>query len=150
MSCDICGFIKSNNNPILETDYWVVLLADDQSYLGRCYITLKRHSGDLIELTKAEWNDLHKIIIKLELSVKKAFGATLFNWACLMNLAYQNNPPNPHIHWHFRPRYDHSVRFEGLTFKDPEFGNHYARGNERSLIISKKVQQKIIDRIQKY
>lgn len=150
MTCDICNFVKTNNNAILETDYWIVLLADDQSYLGRCYVTLKRHCGDLADLDKEEWNDLFQLINKLESSLKKAFNATLFNWTCLMNMAYQNNPPNPHIHWHFRPRYSHSIKFEGLTFTDPEFGHHYAREHERSQKVSNEIQQNIIEEIRKY
>ena len=150
MACDICGFVKTNKNPVFETSFWKVFLADDQAYLGRCYVTLKRHAGDLSKLTQDEWDDLLEVIIKLESSVKKAFGATLFNWTCLMNLAYQNNPPNPHIHWHFRPRYSHPVRFAKLTFEDPEFGQHYSREHERSLIVSKNLQQKIIKEIQKF
>lgn len=150
MTCDICNFIKTNDNPVMETKYWKVILADDQAYLGRCYVSLKRHAGDLTKLTKAEWNNLSKLIVKLEYSVKKVFRATLFNWTCLMNMAYKSRPYNPHVHWHFRPRYDHSVEFAGLIFKDPEFGIHYAREHERSFKVSKQIQQKIIEQIKKY
>jgi diadenosine tetraphosphate (Ap4A) HIT family hydrolase len=150
MSCDICNFIKTDNNPVLETKYWIVLLAEDQAYFGRCYVTLKRHCGDLVDLNDQEWSDLHKLIHKLESSVKNAFGATLFNWTCLMNMAYQNKPYDPHVHWHFRPRYDHPVNFGGLVFEDPEFGHHYAREHERSCEVSKEVQQKIIENINKF
>ena len=87
---------------------------------------------------------------KLEKSVKRAFDADLFNWTCLMNLAYLNNPPNPHVHWHFRPRYHHLIKFSGLTFKDPEFGHHYSREHERSFEVTTTIQQKIIEEIKKY
>ncbi len=150
MACDICNFVKINKNPVLETDYWIVLLASDQAYLGRCYVTLKRHCGDLADLTEEEWGDLYQLISKLESSVEKAFDATLFNWTCLMNMAYQNKPYNPHVHWHFRPRYDHPINFRGLTFDDPEFGHHYAREHERSQEVSDEIQQKIIDKIKKH
>jgi len=147
MSCDICNFAKTDKNPILETKYWTVLLANDQAYLGRCYVTLKRHCGDLADLNENEWGDLYKLIHKLESSVKKAFGATLFNWTCLMNMAYQNKPYNPHVHWHFRPRYNQPVNFEEITFNDPEFGHHYAREHERSFEAPMEIQQKIIEKI---
>lgn len=147
MECAICEFTKKSDNSIFETKNWIVNLANDQAYLGRSYVTLKRHCGDLAELSKEEWDDLYKLISVLESSVRKAFGADLFNWTCLMNLAYQNDPPNPHVHWHFRPRYGRSVEFAGLTFTDPEFGKHYAREHERSLEVSKEVQQKIIEKI---
>jgi len=150
MECAICGFTKKGDNSIFETENWIVSLASDQAYLGRSYVTLKRHCGDLAELKSEEWNELFGLIGKLEKSVRKAFGADLFNWTCLMNLAYQNNPPNPHIHWHFRPRYGRPVKFARLTFTDPEFGIHYAREHERSLKVSEDVQQKIIQEIKKY
>ncbi len=31
-------------------------------------------------------------------------------------------PPDPHVHWHYIPRYNHAVEFEGLLFEDPYFG----------------------------
>jgi diadenosine tetraphosphate (Ap4A) HIT family hydrolase len=147
MTCDICKSIKDNKNSVFETKYWIVFLANDQAYLGRCYVTLKRHCGDLAELKNEEWKDLLVVINKLEKSVKKAFRPDLFNWTCLMNMAYQNDPPNPHIHWHFRPRYSHTVNFSGLTFEDSEFGSHYAREKERSFEVSEKIQSEIIEKI---
>lgn len=38
-----------------------------------------------------------------------------------------DQPPKPQVHWHFRPRYNHSVEFSGKIFKDPNFGYHYLR-----------------------
>jgi len=149
MECDICKFAKIAENSVFETKYWIALLASDQAYLGRCYVSLKRHCGDLAELKSEEWKDLIILIGKLEKSVKRAFDADLFNWTCLMNLAYHNSPPNPHVHWHFRPRYSNPVDFDNLTFKDPEFGNHYAREAERSFEVSEETQHKIIEKIKK-
>jgi diadenosine tetraphosphate (Ap4A) HIT family hydrolase len=147
MNCDICKFVKEAKNPVLETKYWKVLLANDQAYLGRCYVSLKRHCGDLAELKTEEWNELLVIIHKLEKSIMMAFGADLFNWTCLMNMAYQNSPPNPHVHWHFRPRYSRPINFAGLTFEDPEFGSHYARETERSFEVPESVQREILEKI---
>lgn len=146
-NCDVCGFVHNVKNPILIKKHWVVILANDQAYLGRCYVTLKRHCGDLAKLTKDEWEELFDVIYRLENSVKLTFGATLFNWTCLMNLAFNNNPPNPHIHWHFRPRYNHPVKVGSLVFEDPEFGQHYAREKERSMVVSEKVQVEIVKKI---
>jgi len=95
--------------------------------------------------TLADATSRSKNIKKLETAVKKTFKPSLFNWTCLMNLAYQNNPPNPHIHWHFLPRYSHKVKFNGLIFDDLEFGNHYAREKERSRIVSEKIKNEIIE-----
>lgn len=134
---------------IYETNYWVIKLSADQSYLGRSVVVLKRYCAELSELTPAEWQDLHKNVIKkLEIALKKSFGATMFNWTCLMNNAYKSESPKPQVHWHFRPRYKKMVDFAGEHFEDPEFAHHYSR--ERKMIVSKKVLQEISDEINKF
>lgn len=49
-NCEVCAVLPTNN-PIFETDKWMVSLSPDQDYLGRCHVTLKEHKGDLAELT---------------------------------------------------------------------------------------------------
>lgn len=134
---------------LFETKYWKIILSDEQSYLGRCVILLKRDCGELSKLSSDELLDFHENIVKkLESTFKKAFDATMFNWSCLMNNAYQAENPKPYVHWHFRPRYDHSVTFEGVEFLDPYFGHHYNR--ERKNFISKELKSKICDEVKKY
>ncbi len=94
-------------------------------------------------LTADQWNDFSQVVKQLESACKKAFGATMFNWTCLMNHAYRNDPPNPHVHWHVRPRYNKPVTFAGELFEDKAFGSHYERGTER------KVSEGVIDEIVK-
>lgn len=145
MGCEYCEKSSKDNNFIYETKYWIIFLAKDQSYLGRCVVVLKRHCGDLAELKDEEWLDFKEIVKKLELALKKSFNATMFNWTCLMNNAYQNKQPNPHVHWHFRPRYNHKVKFEGTTFEDPDFGHHYDRARKQN--VSNDIKRKIIEKI---
>ena len=133
------------NNLIFKTKYWKVFLHEEQSYLGRSVVVLKRHSPNLSDLSAGEWNDLHELIKKTESLFQKTFGSRLLNWTCLMNDAYQNNPPNPHVHWHIRPRYAHEVIFSGKTFEDPDFGHHYNR--DRKEKVSLETQQLIIKKI---
>jgi diadenosine tetraphosphate (Ap4A) HIT family hydrolase len=144
MKCDYCRELNKDEL-IFETKFWKVVIAPDQAYLGRCYVILKRHCGDLAELENSEWSDFIEIVKKVESALKKSFNATMFNWTCLMNNAYRNDPPNPHVHWHLRPRYNHKVEFAGEVFEDPEFGHHYSR--ERKQEISDVVKKKIVDRI---
>lgn len=119
---------------IFETNLWrVVLNQVDQTYLCRCVVVAKRLVGSMSDLTDEEWLDFAKVVKKLEAACRKAFGAALFNWGCLMNHAYRENPPQPQVHWHFRPRYAKSVQCGGETFIDTEFGSHYARGTERKV-----------------
>jgi diadenosine tetraphosphate (Ap4A) HIT family hydrolase len=146
MECVGC-LTPKDNELIFETNFWKVILADDQAYLGRSYVTLKRHCGSLSELSQSEWDDFYIIVSKLESAVKKAFGASLFNWSCLMNLAYQNTPPNPHVHWHFKPRYKTPIDLDGEIFTDEEFGNHYSTA--RHHIVNGSIFSSIVDRIKR-
>jgi hypothetical protein len=42
-----------------------------------------------------------------------------------VNVAYRNNPPNPHVHWWLVPRYAQQVVIHAGTSEDPHFGHPY-------------------------
>lgn len=131
MNCLLCSSSSNQDRDFLfETKYWQAFLADEQSYLGRSLVVLKRHIGSLSELSEEEAVDFFQIAKELEKRLKIAFGATMFNWTCFMNDAYQEKPYNPHLHWHIRPRYDHAVELFGVKFSDPDFGKHYDRARK--------------------
>lgn len=146
--CDICTNISAEKANLLTTDSWVVILSSDQGYLGRCYVTLRDHKGSLRELTDAEWQDYAGIVRRLENACKLGLGATHSNWTCLMNHSYQAKPGRPHVHWHFRPRYEKPVTINGVTFEDPEFGFHYDREQKRT--VDDETFQKILESIKAY
>lgn len=124
---------KNQSDFIFETTYWEVYLNPDQYYLGRSVVVAKRVVKTLSELTDGEWTDFGTLVRKFETGLKASFNASMFNWTCLLNDAYKKDPPNPHVHWHVRPRYKSPVIFAGLEFLDSEFGHHYARGTDRVL-----------------
>lgn len=130
---------------ILTTKCWEVHLIENQAYLGRCIVVLKRNCGDLADLKKEEITELFEIIKKLEKAIKKAFKAEMFNWTCLMNDAYKQTPPNPQVHLHLMPRYRNDINFEGKVFKDQEFAHHYNK--ERKEIVSEMLLNKIAEKI---
>lgn len=131
---------------IFETKFWIVFLNKDQATLGRCIIELKRNCPNLSSLNKEEKIDFFNIVERLEFSIKKSFGAEMFNWTCLMNDFYKSNPPNPQLHWHCRPRYRNPVIFEGTKFEDPEFAHHY-NNNRQFRIEDKTLLKKIAKKI---
>lgn len=63
-----------------------------------------------------------------------------------MNSAHRTDPPNPEVHWHFIPRYNYKIEFEGLKFYDPDFG-YIPQPIERK--IPDNIMKKIIDKIKK-
>jgi len=134
---------------IIETPYWEVILMDKQLYLGRSVVVLKRPCGDMAELNQEEILDFFDLVRKLESALRQTFGATMFNWGCLMNDAYRETLPKPQVHWHFRPRYDHAVQFAGQTFADPNFGHHYLRGPEDEATASAELLNLIATEIKK-
>ncbi len=139
-NCEVCAFLPTNKT-LFETDKWAISLAADQGYLGRCYVTLKQHKSDMAELTTDEWLEFAEVVKKLEAGIRQAFGATLFNWSCLMNNAFQVSPALPHVHWHVRPRYEKPIIFEGQEFVDPLFGHHYDSG--QSNVVSPELLENI-------
>ena len=127
---------------ITETNYWKIFLAPSQRYLGTCVVSLKREVGDLKDLQIEEWMEFGKLVKSMELANKKIFNAKLFNWSCLKNSVFRKDNPRPHIHWHFIPRYEHPIIFEGLEFVDPDFG-YFAKA------ITKKIPENIRNNLMK-
>lgn len=144
-NCHICISNKDLEANLLNTDYWHVILSPDQGYLGRAYVTLRDHKEALSELSEADWRDYANIVKRLENAYKVGLRTTLSNWTCLMNNAYQEKPSFPHVHWHFRPRYEEAVTLNGITFKDPDFGFHYDRDQKQS--VDNATFQIIIERV---
>lgn len=107
---------------ITECEHWLIFLAPDQKNLGTCVVALKRPEKELSGLNHEEWSEFFKVVVQMESAIKMAFNATMFNWGSLMNASYLQYPPDPHLHWHFIPRYREPVEFRGRIFKDPCFG----------------------------
>jgi hypothetical protein len=56
MICPNCSWTPEKGAyPFLfETTYWRAVLVPNQCLLGRCVVNLKRHAGDLVDLTQFE------------------------------------------------------------------------------------------------
>ena len=149
MKSKVFEVLKDHNygDLIVETEYWYILLAPDQKNLGTCVIALKRYEGDLGKLNENEWLEFSKIVENLQKALKKAFNCVMFNWGCLMNSSYLKDPPNPHVHWHFIPRYNQKIEFENIIFEDPCFGSSTMKSKEGVRKIPEDVRIKIIERI---
>lgn len=143
-------FIRERNygDLMMETNYWLICLAPNQSNIGTSVVALKRHYGTLNGLKMEEWLDFGDVVKKMEYSLRKSFNATMFNWGALMNSDYLQENPDPHIHWHFIPRYNHDVEFEGVLFQDIYFGSMHPRPErELSSRMRKRIMERIIENI---
>ncbi len=135
---------------VAETEHWLIILAPDQRNLGTCVVALKRDEKELSGLKDEEWADLALVVKKLESAIRKAFNATMFNWGCLMNSSYLEDPACPHLHWHFIPRYKNQVEFNGKTFYDPCFGKSTMYNRNPAVQLSIQFKNEIKNRILKY
>ena len=129
--CNICPFLTHPNDDelsrrIIEGEHWIATLREDQEYLGTAYVTLREHKSALEELTPAEDAEFITIRNQLITAQKHAFGAAIVNMSCLMNNTFHDPTPNPHVHYHFKPRYAQPVTFSDQVFIDRQFG-HYIK-----------------------
>ncbi|HVA82968.1 MAG TPA: HIT family protein [Candidatus Aquilonibacter sp.] len=145
MECKYCKIVSAPRDIVYQTKYWKAKLSDDQTYLGRCFILSVRHAENLSELNDEEWLDFSTLVKTLETGIKKAFGAEMFNWECLMNNAYNVRKPIAHTHWHMRPRYRKPVEILGVKFTDKDFGRRYDRRKDR--ILPRAVREEIISKM---
>ena len=103
--------------------YWnVVFVKWCHEVPGDCIISSDKES--LSDLTNDEWVELGIIEKELERVCKKLFGATMFNFACLMNNAYRDNE-KPNVHFHFIPRYKNELKLFDKVYKDKHFGYNF-------------------------
>lgn len=140
---------SEEQNVIFETQYWRIVLHENQSYLGRAVVRLKRPCGDIACVTKDELEEWHTIVVMMQDAARSAFSMdapnwdeTSWDWAILMNHAFRENPPTPLVHWHFVPRYRSPVQFAGEVFTDGQFGNNWREKPERK--VSEEVARQII------
>ncbi len=130
-NCEWCNLTDEDKRYLLyEDEYWMLFLADEQDYIGRSILVLKRHCASLSELNEEEWKVLHNLIQRFETCALQVLGADVCNWSCLMNNFFKEEVPNPHLHIHCRPRLKKPVVVGDNTYADTEFGHHYALKKE--------------------
>lgn len=99
---------------------WDVIYVDwCQEFPGQCIVSCDKQS--LSDLTSEDWIELGMIEKELERVCKLIFGATMFNFCCLMNNAYRDNEI-PHVHFQYLPRYKGTRNILGKEYIDRHFG----------------------------
>lgn len=121
--CEICALAQQKTGLVLDTHCWHVVVSYDQGYFGRCLVVAKNHVPSVALLRDIEFEELKEVMRIMEHAIRDAFGADLVNWECLMNHSFRQEPAQPHVHWHLRPRYRQPVEFDGRIYLDPNFGD---------------------------
>jgi diadenosine tetraphosphate (Ap4A) HIT family hydrolase len=125
-----CPLCCPRPDVICKTDYWTVILNDNQATLGRVYFALNRHETDIAALTTAEQLDLFKCLTAAKDALNVLFMPDHTNFVFHMNLVN-------HVHAHLYPRYKSERDFGGEVFSDVHFGGHYDPHETRNLAADK-------------
>jgi diadenosine tetraphosphate (Ap4A) HIT family hydrolase len=112
---------------ISDFEFWQLSLHENQSYLGRSIVALKRGSDEDVDpfddTLEAERAELTVIMSGLKLVLSELYAPTRLNYANLRNQWL-------HCHWHVIPRYEepeNGLRIvEGIEFFDYNKGRNYA------------------------
>ncbi|MBQ9229288.1 MAG: HIT family protein [Eubacterium sp.] len=124
--CPYCYIAPQEQRRLLLTQgTWLVFLAERQDYIGHCVLVHREHLDRLSDTTVQDFMDLMMVVRLLEKAAESVFDATNFNWSCLMNDAFKETEFNPHLHLHFRPRYQDAVKVLDNSYVDGEFSHHY-------------------------
>jgi len=137
IECGLCQRIeKYTRLDIKDYNHWGVTLFENQYYLGRNIIFLKRHAVDFFtDITEEERDEFFNITKMVRSSLKELYNPDLFNYATL------GNEVN-HLHWHIIPRYKDEREINGVIFKDENWGKNYAPYNKNF-----KIEDEILLRI---
>lgn len=144
MDCLICR-LAAGEEPysVREHEHWVLLVSYNQLYLGRMMLIYRYHIGDPYLMPQEHLQDAFRLLKHADRAAREAFGAETVNLALLMNEAYRDPLPDPHIHWHLYPRYRTAPELGGESFPDPNFGDGPLHGRKR--VVDDAIRRRITD-----
>jgi diadenosine tetraphosphate (Ap4A) HIT family hydrolase len=92
------GIFLPEEHRIAELSVSTAALFPDQSFRGRCLVTLREHYTELFQLTPAMRIALLEDVTRIAEAVFRALNPIKMNYELLGNLV-------PHMHWHIIPRF---------------------------------------------
>lgn len=99
-NCSFCELIKQHHHQakIIEFENSVAYLHEDQSFVGRTVLLLKRHYDHLHELPESVFWCFNQEMKMLSEGIRAILQPDRLNYAILGNQV-------AHLHWHIIPRY---------------------------------------------
>lgn len=151
--CVSCTSPDNDPLTLAVSEFWKLVLHPDQTVPGALLLVSLRHVakvGDLREHEEREFFALYRLV---EVALENGLGASMVNLSCLRNWAYRvdgaepprlHGRPNPHVHWHVAPRYEHPITIAGVTFVDERFGEELVWRGRR---VRGEIQDEIMERL---
>jgi len=143
--CYSCIPFSEKKTAIAKTKYFYASLDPRDQRVPRVFIQTHDHVASLMDWTDDHWLEFDRFQKAMEQALRTAFGATMVNTACLMNLAGKEGT---HTHWHFIPRLITPLQFEDHLFDDPCYGKPYDMNGKNYRTASDETISKIIKKIQ--
>ena len=103
------GFVK-------EYSHWILEVSFRQHTLGCFIIFAKRDIEKISELRDDELLELKKVMLGVELVIKKLFSPDRFNYLQMGNALHR-------LHFHGIPRYKKPQEFDGKIWNDRTYGH---------------------------
>ena len=105
--CELCA--AKNEDVLVNTPKFRVILVDDANYPGFCRVIWNRHIAEMTDLTYGEREHLMSLVFAVEEAIRHVMCPDKVNIAALGNMV-------PHIHWHVIPRYKDDAFFPGSVW----------------------------------
>jgi len=104
---------------LFVSQHWIWQLHQNQSYLGRMILRLRRENlKSLATCTSEEWRSLQHHVRAYELFSSRLFSPDRYNYCQLGNIYEQ-------LHIHAVPRYKTSRRWSSYEFNDRRWGRNW-------------------------
>lgn len=105
-------------------DHWDLYLHDNQCYLGwLCLFSNPRRTIDLFDLEDRPLQELTSVVKLARSALDRLFKPDRINYSCLCNVC-------PSLHVHIIPRYQTDRSYNGVIFRDANWGKNYAPYNK--------------------
>jgi len=109
--CNIWAVFGLEDNELLASDHWTVLLRPKQVTVGSCVLVANRHVESLADLTDDEARALRDMVRRMEQLLHSKLQSDKINYLALMM-------KDPHLHFHVIPRYETDREIDGRVWQD--------------------------------
>lgn len=100
--CELCA--AKNEDVLVNTPKFRVILVDDANYPGFCRVIWNAHVKEMTDLAISDRSTLMQAVCKVEQAIRDVMQPHKINLASLGNMV-------PHLHWHVIPRYQDDAHF---------------------------------------
>lgn len=112
--CELCA--AKNEDVLVNTPKFRVILVDDANYPGFCRVIWNAHVKEMTDLAIADRSALMQAVCKVEQAIRDVMQPHKINLASLGNMV-------PHLHWHVIPRYQDDAHFPNPVWATTDRGS---------------------------